>query len=287
MVTLAGSHPKKFFPLPGRFGVIQMDPVAMVEPLGDEEALHLAKAIQTRKYLAYLLCNMELPWPNRPWYGYYILPIGPTLRSEVPEKAITADMCVPIAPNVAHPSGRPPVVTEPPFPFSNCYYWVDSETRVRVRSGIEFDEAHAVCLPHMTRSKLQRVFDEDMDRAYDAIEERRNAAMEEDQHDLAAETSPEKTTDSSASNDESDPHLFDRPDERSCSSSSSCGESSPSQSVDSFKAFAAFDPFGFHLDADIELCPLVDFCFDLTDHIAQDEIGDPVDFWREGAEVAA
>lgn len=45
---------KKFFPLPGRFGVMQIDPVAMVEHLGDEEALAAAKAMQPKRYIGYL-----------------------------------------------------------------------------------------------------------------------------------------------------------------------------------------------------------------------------------------
>lgn len=49
---------KKFFPLPGRFGVMQIDPVAMVEHLEDEEALAAAKAMQPKRYIGYL-CDVS------------------------------------------------------------------------------------------------------------------------------------------------------------------------------------------------------------------------------------
>ncbi|EIW54304.1 uncharacterized protein TRAVEDRAFT_83878, partial [Trametes versicolor FP-101664 SS1] len=119
-------------PLPGRFGVMQIDPVAMVEHLEDEDALAPAKAIQTKRYIGYLRDTIELPWPQRPWYGYNVLPIATTLRPEDPERAISAEMCIPIAPNTNHPTNRPSLPTEPSFPFSNCYYWVESHTNVRI-----------------------------------------------------------------------------------------------------------------------------------------------------------
>ncbi|KAI0774865.1 hypothetical protein BD413DRAFT_445367, partial [Trametes elegans] len=119
-------------PLHRRYGVIQIDPVAMVEELGDEAAFAAAKALRPRTYLVYLSETMGLPWPGRPWYGFMASIIGPSLRVEEPAKAITSDMCVPIAPNAVHPHGRLSVVTQPLFPFSNCYHWVESNAHLRI-----------------------------------------------------------------------------------------------------------------------------------------------------------
>ncbi|KAL7283025.1 hypothetical protein ACG7TL_002449 [Trametes sanguinea] len=287
--------PKRFFPLPGFYGVMEMDPVAMVQDLDDEEAERLARAMQTKRYLVYLYNPVELPWPDRPWYGYYVYPIGPCFRSEKPEKAITADMCIPIAPNKVHPAGRPPLATVPTFPFTNCYHWVDALTRVRIRAGQEFDETRAVQLPNIAQIQMQDIFEEDMDRAYDVLEERQHsgglAVSQSQANDISTEGSEVNYNCGAAPSHPatSDDQRDDRPDTRSCSEGTSCGGSrrqSISPSSDSLDAFAALDPFGFNIDEDVLLAPLVDFCFDLTDHLCEEEIPSPVDFWNERDQIS-
>ncbi|KAI0350612.1 hypothetical protein OH77DRAFT_1412784 [Trametes cingulata] len=289
--------PKKFFPLPGRYGVMQMDPVAMVEHLQDQEALRQAKEMHTGKYIAYLVGPIELPWPNRPWYGYYALLVGPTLRPEDEAKAITSDMCIPIAPNTAHPTGRPPLVTEPSFPFSNCYHWVDSDTRIRIRSGGEFYEAHAVQLPTSARIDMQDILDADMDRAYDVLDEREAEAAAEQQGATKA-VHPGPSGDvhlDHADNDASSDRRLDcSSDKQSACDCSSCSASSRPPSppwhpphLTSLEAIAQIDPFGLNEDEEVMYYPLVDFCFDLTDHLTQAEIANPVEYWKEEKQVVA
>ncbi|KAJ3004658.1 hypothetical protein NUW54_g4706 [Trametes sanguinea] len=286
--------PKRFFPLPGFYGVMEMDPVAMVQDLKDQEAERLARAMQTKKYLVYLYNPIELPWPDRPWYGYYVYPIGPFLRSENAEKAITSDMCIPIAPNKEHPARRSPLATVPPFPFTNCYHWVDALTRVRIRAGQEFDETRAVQLPNVAQVQMQDMFEEDMDRAYDVLEERQQSGGPPAAQSIASDTvGPEGgsqpihncgITPPATSGRQS----LGRSGTRSNSEGSSCSGSrrpSFSASVDSMDVFAALDPFGFSGDEDVLLAPLVDFCFDLTDHLCQEEIPSPVEFWNERDQI--
>ena len=71
--------------------------------------------------------------------------IGPGLRDAIPEEFITPDMCTPIFPNTDHPAGRPPVHTEPPFPFANCCHWFGPDMDLEVRVKIATDEE--ICEP--------------------------------------------------------------------------------------------------------------------------------------------
>ncbi|KAI0774871.1 hypothetical protein BD413DRAFT_611862 [Trametes elegans] len=58
-------------------------------------------------------------------------------------------------------------------------------------------------------------------------------------------------------------------------------------SVDSLQAMASLDPFGFHQDKDAHLLPLVDFCFDLTDHLEEGDIPSPIEFFKERDEIVS
>ncbi|KAI0774866.1 hypothetical protein BD413DRAFT_611858 [Trametes elegans] len=50
---------------------------------------------------------------------------------------------------------------------------------------------------------------------------------------------------------------------------------------------ASLDPFGFHQDKDAHLLPLVDFCFDLTDHLEEGDIPSPIEFFKERDEIVS
>lgn len=195
-------------------------------------------------------------------------------------------MCIPIGPNTSHPTNRPSLATEPPFPFSNCYYWVDSHTNVRIRSGVEFDVSRAISLPHINRIDLQDMLDEDLSRAEDIVEEREEAETAQHRSTtprLNNEESRESERSSLARSSARSPS----PSRQSACECSNCGASlhAPSSmrapSVNSLVAMAPFDPFGFNEAEDALYFPLVDFCFDLTDHLTEDDISSPVDFWKE------
>lgn len=92
--------------------------------------------------------ELELPFPNRPWYRYTVCTIAPSLRAEDKAEGYAPDMCVPILPNTSHPRGRTPLRTEPVFPYDNCYHWAQFRTDIRVRARPEkFDERRAIRLP--------------------------------------------------------------------------------------------------------------------------------------------
>ncbi|OSC97335.1 hypothetical protein PYCCODRAFT_1355082, partial [Trametes coccinea BRFM310] len=136
-----------FSPSPGAYAVIRLNPLEMVRHLDDAEAIEQAKALTPRFHLVYLSLEMALPFPGRPWYRFEVSPIATKLRQEDTQKGITPAMCIPIYPNIAHPTGRPPLRPEGVFPFNHCYHWLDNILQVRVLSRPEgFDETNAVKL---------------------------------------------------------------------------------------------------------------------------------------------
>ncbi|KAI1789187.1 hypothetical protein LXA43DRAFT_593032 [Ganoderma leucocontextum] len=176
------SGPTSIFPHPRRFGVVQMDPVAMVTTagLGDSIALEEAKALVTKKYLVYLDFIIGLPMPDSEWCRYNVLPVATTLRPENPELGITRDMVLPIHPNTAHlvvPS--PFICKQDPahtfeFMFKNCFLWVESHTvlclRVR-RDNDEYNNSKAVSLNLRQHYRAINSFGPHLDRMVDHFEE--------------------------------------------------------------------------------------------------------------------
>ncbi|EIW54181.1 uncharacterized protein TRAVEDRAFT_76103, partial [Trametes versicolor FP-101664 SS1] len=126
-----------FSPNTSTYAVIRMNPIAMVKDLHDPEALAAAEGLQPKAYLIYIDYELELPFPNKPWYRYDVSAIAPSLRAEDVDEGYAADMCVPIFPNTSHPLGRTPVRTEPVFPYSNCYHWAEFKMEIRVRARPE------------------------------------------------------------------------------------------------------------------------------------------------------
>ncbi|KAI0629520.1 hypothetical protein C8Q77DRAFT_1042720, partial [Trametes polyzona] len=150
---------------PGWYAVIRMDPVTMVKHLDDPQALYAAEAMQPKSYLVYLEDELVFPFPNKPWYRYRISVIGQSLRDPDEEKGFTADMCVPIYPNNAHPDGRAPVCPDKTFPYENCYHWIqtDMPIRVRAREG-HFDQRDAFELSLPEQHRLNNCWNDDYDR---------------------------------------------------------------------------------------------------------------------------
>ncbi|KAI0735524.1 hypothetical protein C8Q76DRAFT_712616 [Earliella scabrosa] len=157
-------------PLAGRFAIVRLNPVAMVEHLDDPEALAQARRMVTQKYLVFLERMPWLPLPDQPWYAYEVRPIAPTLRVQDYSRGLTSDMAIPIAPNTSHPNGRAPIQPDTrPFPFSNCYFWFRYELLLRVipRPVERFDHSNAVALGARKTNELATQFNEDYIRSED------------------------------------------------------------------------------------------------------------------------
>ncbi|KAI0327909.1 hypothetical protein GY45DRAFT_1072970 [Cubamyces sp. BRFM 1775] len=122
-----------FCTMPFRYAAIRMDPVAMVEHFQGPIALAAAREMRPKTYLVYIEGQLELPFPGKPWYRFYVYPIGTSLRPADKVHDLTPEMCIPIHPNKFHPTGRPSLVPEPAFPFDHCYHWIGFAIYIRVR----------------------------------------------------------------------------------------------------------------------------------------------------------
>ncbi|KAI9067449.1 hypothetical protein FKP32DRAFT_261537 [Trametes sanguinea] len=275
-----------FCPSPGAYAVIRLNPVEMVKHLDDAEALEQAKALTPRFHLIYLLHDMALPFPGRPWYHFDVSPIAPKFRKEDPKRGITPAMCIPIYPNTVHPNGRPPLRPQGVFPFSNCYHWIDNMTEVRVRARPEgFDETNVVRLSYDSMSDLEEIWVEDiiaLASARRAAEAANSQAVandakqaEGDANDHAAEIdgdlSPLPET------------LADDADRASVSSTSSASDE---VFTDDVTRLATIDIFGGP-ECDVDLVPLVDLWIsELSEHLKEEEIPDPEDLFAECEQIA-
>ncbi|KAI0350620.1 hypothetical protein OH77DRAFT_1430797 [Trametes cingulata] len=289
---------KVFCPLPRRFAVIQMDPVGMVKHFDDPIALAAAQAMRPKKYLVYLRLPLELSTPTKPWFRYEVYPIATIVRPEDNDEGITSDMVIPIYPNTSHARGRSPIRTETPFPFPNCYHWIKNRFVVRIRrKAIRYDDTCAVMLGIREHLTLDRGFNEDYDRIH-AFQREKLAALEHvpadaqhDHHDrdgASGNTAPGACTPESHVVDLADDDVDSLPEgcripddlnDGDTSSISTQGSDHPS--VDTVAAIVKLDIFGFSTDDTVELIPLVDLWYELTDHLTAETIPSPVELYKE------
>ncbi|KAI0653324.1 hypothetical protein C8Q70DRAFT_1036704 [Cubamyces menziesii] len=252
--------PPHFCPMPYRYAAVRMDPVAMVEHLQDPIALSKARAIQPKTYLVFMEGVLELPFPGKPWYRFCVCPIGTSLRPEDNANDFRPEMCIPILPNKSHPTGRLPLVPDRAFPFDNCYHWMALSIYVRVRARPEgFEEDHAIRLSVDERLRMDGLWEED-----------------DDGRDV--ETDDEMSS-------------FDQ---RIGSSSHSIHSGGTASDTESMVQHSPADGIGDVLAQmnifgdpthDTELFPLVDLWFEITDHLKQEDIPDPMEIFKERDEI--
>ncbi|KAI9067445.1 hypothetical protein FKP32DRAFT_1755120 [Trametes sanguinea] len=293
-----------FSPSPGAYAVIRLAPLEMVKHLGDAEALEQAASLPTKPYLIYLLDEMSLPFPNRPWYRFDISPIATRLRAENPERGITPDMCIPIYPNTEHPAGRTPMRPMRPFPYAHCYHWFDCILQVRVRSRPEqLDETEVVKLSSAEQTELEFAWTDDAIRSADAVMARNcrpphniQASGSADAAALPSPSEPPFTPESETvavapssyefNHDHSSAHPLVQTENLDDHASLSTSSSEASDSTNDLAGLARLDIFGGTNDSeDVDVIPLVDLWIsDLPSHI-KEEIPDPAELFSECARI--
>ncbi len=246
-----------------------MDPAAMVAHL-DARALEEATELRPKTYLVLAasvrflkphgriraadmssLQGLSLPFPGHSWYGFNIWPVGPSLRVVDEKRGIEPDMCVPIFPNEVHPAGRAPVRPSSAFPYNHCYHWVGLKMDVRVHAREEgFDNARAIRLPAGDRVDMTALFGLDRGRAKRTRLARDQAASLPPDCVSAPESSSPPTT----------------------------GSEQPENATTSVEV----DIFAPQKDMqDPEYTPLFHLWLDLPENLKQEDIGDPVDLYKE------
>nr|VWP01481.1 Cell cycle regulatory protein [Ganoderma boninense] len=238
-----------FIPALGVYAAIRMDPAAMVAHL-DAQAIEEAQKIRPKTYLVLTEFGLSLPFPGWDWYAYNVRPVGPSIRVVYDKRGYESDMCVPIFPNETHPTGRPPVHPGSDFPYDNCFHWAAMDMDVRILAREEgFDNTRAIRLPVRQRMDMDLQFRPDLGRA-----KRTRLAREE-----AMSLPPDHVAPSDAS--------------------SSPPTTETSEGVDAGGEVDIFEP---QVDfEDPEYIPLADLWLDLAETLKQEDIGDPVDLYRE------
>ncbi|OSC96640.1 hypothetical protein PYCCODRAFT_1261580 [Trametes coccinea BRFM310] len=276
------------------------DSSKMVRQFDDAKATAEALKMHTKPHLIMLKMERALPFPDQPWYRFDVISIAPCLRTEEPEKGLTADMCIPIFPNTAHPTGRVPLQPDPEgrFPYGNCYYWslpVRTDVRVRARPE-EFDETNAVSLSAFTRSKMEFTFlKEDLQKMCANLD-----ALKANAPPVVAVPSDPGVV--SHQNPDCDP--TEATDPPAASSSAGHTRSTENSDADSLSVFSdggsrytdddsgryseylgPIDPFSGP-DDDVELVPLVDLWIsELADHLKEEDIPHPSELMAEFEEI--
>ncbi|KAH9889293.1 hypothetical protein C8Q73DRAFT_153661 [Cubamyces lactineus] len=281
-----------YSPSPGSYAVIRLNPVEMVRPFNDTQALLEAQAMRPKSYLILLQLEMALPWPDQPWYRFEVEPVATTLRPEDKARGITPEMCAPILPNTSHPNGRESLRPQPEalFPYNNCYHWFDVRmVDVRIRARPEnFDETNAVKLSVRTRMQMIRYWENDAPRMH----ANRKVSQPAPGSGLVVLPPPHESTDAlrpADSSESRDDHLQRTTAPKDAEVSSLCSRSTmvhSMQSNHSLDDLAAMDIFSGPND-DVELVPLVDLWIsELGEHLIQEDIPDPLDMYEEFDHIA-
>ena len=178
------------------------------------------------------------------------------------------DMVAPIAPNTFQ--GRPSVQPLMPFPFPNCYHWIETETTVRVKVHPEkYDHTRAVCLNTHEHIKLLSSFTDD----YARIGKHKRRKLEE----AAAASGTTLIPGSDDSQLESEP--VSGPELESSTSNEK--DSSISSDTTALASLLSEDIFGWDPDPNVGLIPLVDLWFELDEQLTPDTIPDPMGLYAE------
>ena len=178
-------------------------------------------------------------------------------------------MVIPIFPRYLE--GRPQATPSPPFPFPNCYHWVQAgaEVRVRARPG-GYDEDRAVKNTIPQHIKILRTFTNDyqrMEMNEMAFKEALAIVVTSPPVDPVEIVPPAEGT---GLEDE-----VDAADEASLRTSFSASSEEPLPDI-----------FGFQRDPNVEVrIPLVDLWSDLENHLSADTITDPREFDEEARQV--
>ncbi|RPD56377.1 hypothetical protein L226DRAFT_615494 [Lentinus tigrinus ALCF2SS1-7] len=298
----------RFAPRTHTFSVVRLDPVAMVQHLGDQEALRAAEASSPQSYVVFVDLDSALPFPGKPWYGFTVYLVGPCLRPPEEDSCVTPEMCIPIFPNFDHPEGRDPIRTQSVFPFDNCYIWSGLSMKIRVCARPDgFDWDRTIILRGHEYYRWGRYESEDMGRRIQAQRARAppplplpgshsgllpihsqadSATLSPHFHAMGplSESQPPTSADVAPTSMPSPAHAGSHANTNSIYSDSSrlSTDSDGCESVDTMMEMGLFsDP-----TENVELQPLFHLWGDLAANIKQDEIPSPVHLLEECAAIS-
>ncbi|KAM5537897.1 hypothetical protein V8D89_008373 [Ganoderma adspersum] len=276
-------------PNPHSYAAMRIDHIATVEHFPYPDIMEAARKVQPKTYLVFLNTALSIPFPQDPWFPFTVTPIAPFPPPT--EGHLTSEMCIPIYPNTSHPEGRAAVRTEPPFPYDNCYHWSNARefnVRVRPRQKGYFDDDR----------ELWRMVARDCTK----VEEARGRDAPEDVPTIPTDIQPQTPVpladtvagswDVGEGGHPSAPEASSGHEDtvpapnQEIANVANDGMAAEAQSsanddaVSDFRALVGMGIFGTRLDNKDDY-PLVDVWLELADHLKQEDIPDPRDFYAE------
>ncbi|KAM5537845.1 hypothetical protein V8D89_008487 [Ganoderma adspersum] len=292
-----------------------MDPLTMVKDLGldDPETLVAIETFRPKKYLVYVDTALDDPMPYSKWCRYSLTVIGSTLCPADRQNGILPDMVVPIFPNTQCSSDtRQPIHPLRDFPFPNCFHWINANTYVRMRrhSAPFVDDSRAIRLDSDQDYAALWTFRQDYERMktlppnHDSDDSSSIASSSEEESSAvpswalqdpivreacsSVEFSEwQRWRDAMAGAD-----VQERPRKPSLPGDTTSGSDTASTAVVedalgppeiSYPANAS----RWNVDPTIPLYPLVDFWFELEEHLTAESIPSPVEWFDEEKKINA
>ena len=226
----------------------------------------------------------QLLMPHHEWLRFNISPIGTTLRPEEPERGLTPDMVIPIAPNIAHGQEGRLIESETPFPFTSCFHWFGNNITVRIKVLFkdQYDHTHGVRVSSFEHVRLKKIFESDR-RRFLAFNDRKREAARSPTRDSSASPRAKSRSTSTSSSGSSSFRASSPPG----SGADGQGSSAPSVASSADYATATIEPvftedfFGVDPVPGESLFPILDCWLDLEEHLTEDTIPSPVLFFEE------
>ncbi len=270
------------------------------------ESCMFLSILQSREVALTVGYVLSLPYPDVKTFKYATYLIGPGLRPANPERCLTPDMCVPIYPNIFHPSGeREALKPRTPFPYNNWYHWFGSDMRFDIRIWNDdrtYTEEERVSLPPGQLVELDDLNEEDVWKSLSARKARDDALRAEEvplktETDMPHEREQADDSDLVDSNSPS-AHAAEQQDGPSEPDSpinyceSVCGSNSdysslsydapPSEGVNrSAEALAGENIFGLDFGEREELIPIVRVWADVGAHFKDNDVPNPIEFVKQ------
>ncbi|EED84036.1 predicted protein [Postia placenta Mad-698-R] len=281
-------------PLSGVYLVLWLDPVKMVQHFDHPNLQAAARQLSPGKYVAYVAVNTDFPIFDRPWYRCLVRFVGLGMPQDQPEQFVTPDI-----------SFQP----SKPFPFSNCYLhtWVYATVRFPFQS-VDYGDAWEISVVDMEEHRCYMNEDQRkrnilieqasppanpanielvpsapgsiVEVTSDTVVDANGVVKVEDwlkttdhSQEPLEELAADNDISSEVSGDDTPDSLPD--DDVSPSTPYSDDDANSMDTVDLLFESLFFPDF-FHIDVDV--IPLVDFSFDLTE---VKEVPDPRGFLEE------
>ena len=190
-------------------------------------------------------------------------------------------MVMPISPNTQHQRGRVPISSEPPFPFSNCFFWIESSMSLRVRVGKrgerEYNNRESTALPTRQNILLGSCFNDDKKHIGHLLHQKQAA----DTPDEAQSSRPVAMTSASPSFVMPPPLPDVSMITETLRRPPIINPQTQASNPDALSSLVELNIFGWDPDPQFQFIPHVDVWLNLEQSISESEIPSPVELWKE------